>query len=516
MNHLLAHGDGDIFGPFSVWTFVLRFGEMASQSAPTLLTGLLLAGALRTRLGQAWLSSVVSGTPGRSLLRASIFGVIAPVGALGALPVATEMVRANVRPGHVLCFLVVAPLFMPWSVGYAGDGLGLTNAIFILIGSIALAYALGLIVQVFAKRPSPIPHNPQSGHQSQLTVAVRAAAGHCASALWIYVFLSISASAAFAAVLEPASIESHLGESAITTMFELAVPLSFANLDSDTAIALASEFWRIGLLPGGMVVAVILGAGWSIGTLAWCVHRLGRLGIIANVAWLALAMCIAVIGNNLLLPTRAGEVDSHGFDVLTKPHNVDTEFTNYSWGLVGDKISESLTHNGVAVATLMALAIFGVTDRFITRRNAPGYRNHSTNGTDESITTEHSPGRVGLISLLLLLLIANTYSYYPPTEELYERLRLQNGNLGDAIAILDNAQFEHPDHEAAMDRALNALDQIDRNIARIQVSRVIRGSRKMDGIDTLSEIAIRMRMKLKATDSKDKGEDVLEFARQLR
>lgn len=514
MNHLLAHGGGDIFGPFSVWTFVLRFGEIASQSAPTLLTGLLLAGALRTRLGQAWLSSLVSGAPSRSLLRASIFGVIAPVGALGALPVATEMVRANVRPGNVLCFLVVAPLFMPWSVGYAGDSFGLTNTIFILLGGVALAYALGLVVNVFAKRPSPIPHDSPSKHQSQLIVAVRAAAGHCAGALWIYVFLSISASAAFAAVLEAASIESHLGESAITTMFELAVPLSIANLDSDTAIAFASEFWRIGLLPGGMVVAVVLGAGWSIGTLAWCVHRLGRLGIIANVAWLAVAMCIAVIGNNLLLPTRAGEADSHGFDVLTKPHNVDT---NYSWGLVGDKISESLTSNGVAVVALMALAIFGLTDRFITRRNTPGRRNHSTNGTDESITTEHSlPGRVVLISLLLLLLIANIYSYYPPTEELYERLRLQNGNLGDAIAILDNAQFEYSDREAAMGRALNALDQIDRDIARIQVSRVIRGNVDMNEIDTLSEIAMRIRMKLTATDSRDKGEDVLEFAKQLR
>jgi hypothetical protein len=469
MTLLLAHGDGDVFGPFSGWAFLLRFGQYLLQTAPGLLTGVLLAGLLRTRAGRGWLLACLDGAPTRSMLRAAIIGLVAPVGALGALPIASEMLRARVRPSAILCFLVTAPLFMPWTFGHAADRLGLLNACLVLLGSVLLAFVTGLSARAWGCTTQAAPPADAVGPRSQLLVALRAAARLSAGWLWVYVLVAIGSAAALAAVLQPGAIEAHLGEQSIGTLFELAVPIALANIEADLAVVFAGEFWRIGLLTGGVSLAFQLGAAWSLGTLGWCLHRLGRTGAIASIVWLVAALGIAMAGNGVISPARPGEADSHAFDPLTKPYNFGG--ASPAEGVV-QQLRRAADGQAIALAALFILTIAGALDRLRVSRASATSR--------ASTSTAHSPRysqfavRATLSSAAAVCLLASVYSYFPPPDELRDRLRLESGNLTEAAATLENPQRTPDERSAAQLRALNALDRIDDALGRYPVSRAIR------------------------------------------
>lgn len=465
MMPLLAHGD---FAPFSGWTFVLRFGQYLLQVGPGLLAGVLLAGVLRTRSGRGWLLACLDGPPSRSMLRAVLLGLVAPVGALGALPIASEMLRSRIRPSVVLCFLVVAPLFMPWSFGHAADKLGILNASLVLVSSALLALVVGTAVRPLERSRAGAPQLAEVAGGSQVLAALRAAARLSASWLWVYVLIALGSSAALAAVLQPGAIEAHLGESATGTLFELAVPIALASIESDLAVVFASECWRIGLLTGGVFLAIQLGAAWSLGTLAWCVHRLRRIGAVASIVWLAAAMGIATVGNSVLSPIRPGQADTHAFDTLTKPYNFggDSPATG-----VLQQLRRAADGQGVALAALIVLTVAGA----IVRIRAP--RESAAPG--ESIPTADSPRysqfgvRAALVGATSLCLAASVYSYFPPSEELGDRLRLERGNLFEAVSVMSSSRRSPGEKSAAEVRALNALDRIEDALGRYRMSHAI-------------------------------------------
>lgn len=468
MMPLLAHSAGDVFGPFSGWTFALRFGQYLLQAGPGLLAGVLLAGVLRTRNGRGWLLACLDGPPSRSMLRAVLLGLVAPVGALGALPIASEMLRSRIRSSVVLSFLVVAPLFMPWSFGHAADRLGIWGASLVLVSSALLALVVGAAVRPFERSHAEAPQQAEVAAGSQVLGALGAAARLCSGWLWVYVLVALSGPAALAAVLQPGAIEAHLGESAISTLFELAVPIALASIEADLAVVFASEFWRVGLLTGGVFLAFQLGAAWSLGTLTWCVHRLGRIGVFASIVWLAAAMGIATVGNSVLSPIRPGEADSHAFDTLTKPYN----FGGHSPATgVLQQLRRAADGRGVALAALIVLTAAGA----IVRIRAP--RESEASGklgpTADSPRYSQFGVRAAFVGTASVCLAASIYSYFPPSDELGDRLRLESGNLFEAVSVMSSSQRSPEEKSAAEVRALNALDRIGAAFARYRISRAI-------------------------------------------
>jgi uncharacterized membrane protein YraQ (UPF0718 family) len=462
---LLAHGDGAVFGAFSGWTFVLRFGQFLSNAAPTLLVGVLLAGWLSTRTGRAWLIASLDGPPLRSMVRAVVLGFVTPVGALGALPVATVMLQAGLRPSVAMCFMVTAPLFLPWSAGLLADQVGLRGTGCALLAGMLLALLVGASVRSARRFESVAPNYAGS----ELITALRAAAHSVVGPLLIYVLVAAGGSAAFAAVLEPGAIEAHLEESAVTTLLELAVPLALASIEPDVAVTFAGEFWRIGLLPGGVPVCLLLGAGWNLGVATWCLQRLGCFGCTANVAWIGAALLAAVMFNVLLRTEHPGEADSHAFDVLTKPYN----FGGLS---AADGVGAQLRAAGAgSAASLAALGILlgiGVAERM---RKPKIVVNASEPAAACSVTAAPSPRVVRLATggALLLSLGACIYAYFPPPAELDERLRLHGGNLFGATATLCNSRGTDTQRTDARNQVLNALDRIGETLARYRISHVL-------------------------------------------
>lgn len=514
MNLMLAHGDGDIFGAFCWWTFLLRFGQYTVHMVPVLLTGVLLAGLLRTRTGRNWLLAGLDASPTPSMLRAAVLGLVAPVGALGALPIASEMLRARIRPSVVLCFLVPAPLFMPWSFGYAADSVGLVNASLVVSCAFFLALLVGAVARIAERSVGDTPPPAAVVEGSQLLGALRAAARISVGWILAYTLVAVGSSAALAAILEPGSIETHLGESSVVTLFELSVPITLANITPDVAVMLASEFWRIGLLTGGVFLVFYSGGAWSLGAFAWSIHRLKRTGLIVALVWLFLAMGISALGNSVLRPPFAGEPDSHGFDTLTQPHNLGGG--SPAAGVVA-KLRRSIDGNELAITALILLFIAGAIDRLRYRHSstAPFNEVQPANKTDPpSLYAIH----LSLLGAFAVCMVVSVYSYFPPPEELRERLRLQSGNLYEAASTLDSAQYSREEQLAAKMRALNALDRIDDSLVRYPASRAIRfasSSVAALNADQLRRETQKLKLRVEADSTDQLSTEALELVARL-
>lgn len=466
---LLAHGGGDIFGPFSPWTFVLRGGQSLLQSAPTLLVGVVLAALIETPTGRRWIQAVFSGPPWQRWVRAALLGLVTPVGALGALPIAIGLSRLGVHPALVLSFLVTAPLFMPWSFGQAADTMGWRPVVIVIAASLLLAAGVGAVASIFQRATSKTCPAPANNDRSPLIITVRNAAHHCAGWLAVYVVTATAGSALLAAVLEPGAVEAHLGETATLTLLELAVPLALASITPEVGAVFAGEFWRIGVLPGGVLLAFHLGAGWTAGTLIWALHRLGRVGATAMLAQIGLAFGLAVVCNPALPVPRPGEADSHAFDRLTKPYQIPAD--SVSAGLFRQWSREG-SGAAIALLTLAGLAVVGLLQR--RPRNHP--LTPQLSGGEATARPAQRVVRLTLGVAFAACALASTYGYFPPPREIDERLQLQSGNLFEAARRLEQAELDAPPRAAARRQALNALDQIEELVARRGVARKLYGA----------------------------------------
>ncbi len=476
MNPLLAHGLVEAFRPFCGWTFLLRCGEFLLMAAPGLVAGVLGAGLLRTRAGHNWVRACLGGERIRSMFRAALLGLIAPVGALGALPIAGELLRAGLRPGVVLCFLITAPLLMPWSFGHAADRIGVGNAALVLLSGVGLALLVGASVRGPARAADAARTGAPPPAGSEVLRALRGSAGHCVGALPVYVVIAIGSAAAYAALLPPGALERQLEHRSTAALLPVAAPLALAALDPDLAVVLAGEFWRVGSLTGGVWAAILLGAGWNLGTLAWCIHRLGRAGVTASLVWLVMASTLALGGNRLIAPPRLGEPDSHAFDLLTQaPQPAGSSPA----GAVVARLRRAAAENPGAVAMLFSLAAAGLVDRQLqARRGAAPLRVAQRSGDEPQCS--QSTVRWSLTGAAAVCLAASVYGFFPPPAELRDRLRVECGNLTEAAATLASPERSPTERSAAEIRALNALDRIDDILTRYPVSRAIRGGRPSD------------------------------------
>ncbi len=507
------------------WTFLLRFGQYLLLGAPGLLAGVLLAGWLRTPAAHGWLRACLDTAAPRAMLRAAVLGLLTPVTALGALPIADEMLRARIRPAAVVCFLVTAPLFMPWSFGHAADRLGLLSTALVLSVCLLVALSAGLAAlwadHARGTRPrtgaapsesvrtEPRPTSAASGASppgvalpvssaptdarrtdtartgaalrgsappaprtaaSPLLVLVRAAAHHSAGSWAVHIFLALGASAALAGVLPPGAIEDRLSAPDPATQPGLTVPLALATPDPDLTIVLAGEFRRIGLPAGGILLTFLLGAAWNLGTLAWCLQRLGRAGALAALTWLILALGTVAAADALPRPCGEGEPDSHAFDLLTRPYHLDNRAPAAA---VAAEWRRAAPSGLAALAALVLLAAAGLTERALRSRRTAAARGDPRPWPGEPRCSQ-SAVRTVLGGAAVGCVVTSLYSYFPPPDELHDRLRLHAGNLMTAVATFDNAERTPGERAAARAQARHALDRIDDALARYSVSWAVR------------------------------------------
>ena len=127
------------------WSVLLRTGQFAVESSPTVLCGLLVAAVMRRMLGAEGTRRLFGGSGLKGLFRAWGIGTVLPVCSLGVIPIAREMRRAGVPSGTILAFVLAAPHINPLSLLY---GLTISEPLVIIcfaVGSLVVALAGGTV-----------------------------------------------------------------------------------------------------------------------------------------------------------------------------------------------------------------------------------------------------------------------------------------------------------------------------------------------------------------------------------
>jgi uncharacterized membrane protein YraQ (UPF0718 family) len=113
MERWLIRGSGGHFegwwteGSTILWSGVLRMAQTFAEALPFVIVGMLSAGILRGMVGPERLRSMLGVGRWTGPMRAWGLGLLLPICALGALPVALELRRARIPSGTVISFVLV-------------------------------------------------------------------------------------------------------------------------------------------------------------------------------------------------------------------------------------------------------------------------------------------------------------------------------------------------------------------------------------------------------------------------
>lgn len=268
--------------------------ELALDSAPWLVLGLVAAGLIRAWLPLDTVARGLGGTGLRPVLRAAIIGIPLPLCSCGVLPAALALRRAGASRASTTAFLVATPETGVDSIALSWVLLGPVLAVVRPIAALGSALTAGLLVGL-RERPAP-----RLGPLLQVSAAAGTCAPDCGCAApaprpgWAgrtkeglhYAFVDLLQDigrwlllgilvAGVAVTLVPPDALARWGSGlpAMLLVLVAAVPL-YVCATASTPLGLAM-LWA-GVSPGTVLVFLLAGPATNLGTMALIGRELGR------------------------------------------------------------------------------------------------------------------------------------------------------------------------------------------------------------------------------------------------
>jgi uncharacterized protein len=492
------------------WGGLLRFLQAATQAAPTLLAGLLVAGVFRRLLGPERTVRLFGGRSWRSLPQAWALGMLLPVCSLGVIPVIREMRRAGVAGGAILAFALSAPLFNPLSLLY---GLTLSAPLHIIAFaacSLVVVTIVGAVwdywypEQVLDTSPAP----PLTYGVKRLTSIAVTAAHEIAGGTLGYVAIGLAGVVALSAALPPGTLQTSMNHDkpwAPLMMSAVAIP---AYVTPMMAMSQLGSMFQHGNSVGAAFVLLALGAGANLGLVAF---MLRSYGLRRSLVWLAL-VTTTVVGlayavDKPLFPRGATpEQHTHVFDVYCRPFQPDDATAKEVWR---ELTAEILPYETIGSGLVAILFLAGFVLRLGERRWQIEKWLEAASPAAATASAWYNrplpaPVLAGAVLVgLVALSIVGCYIYYPPANETFEEMRIARTEaISAAISgeeelaehwieicddwarrlevgmylrrgVLTDAQEVSARHfRAELELLEHALDEADRNVIRSRVTKV--------------------------------------------
>lgn len=452
---------------------VLRTIQIVVESSQYLLTGFVIAGALRGIVGHARLRAFLGSGRWTGPLKAWL-GALAflPVCALGVLPVLGELRRAAIPWRIILTFALAAPVLNPVSLMFGVSYLGLPLLGMLLAGLFVVSVGVGEIWAGLGPRLDPDSATEREAEPLPATGLGRlaAAAIHSARVATGPVMIDVVAGILGAAVLASLLSPSYLADTmfvgdprAIPTMAAVA-PLSY--LTPDQGITAIPEMVKFRQSPGAMFLLLALGVGVTLGHFTW----IGRdVGLRALALWTALTLGLSIgwayAVDPLISPVGTVNADNDHFGRLANPYPPNEGLAGLP-AKIGRELQDASTFRLIATGALAALILGGVVCRRIGDRLS--FEAYATLRPAEPIldATVASPsiwsrelpkswgrGLAGFGGLAVLL--AGAFAYYPSPFEVFQDIQIVKADFYGELGARDHATPLY--HLDLWDRLVNKL-----------------------------------------------------------
>lgn len=302
--------------------FVDSLGPLFIETAPSMLLGLLVAGAAQTFLPRptaAWLAVPRSAVT--QAARGVVFGVPLPLCTCGVLPLVRRLLAAGVPVAAVAAFAIGTPALDLGGVVFTFRLLGAPLAATRVVAGVVVAMVTALVVAAATRgvsmrvslRPAPrqsllrvnapwdaAPHTlpPGAGRGGPLVAALRQAVGPTLDHVAAWYVVGLCAAAAFEAAVDPALVARVGAPWDVGAAALLALP---AYVCAQGATPFAAVLMHKGASLGAGVVFLLVGPGTNLPVLVALRRALGKRAAAAfALASIATAVGLGAAANALI------------------------------------------------------------------------------------------------------------------------------------------------------------------------------------------------------------------------
>jgi uncharacterized membrane protein YraQ (UPF0718 family) len=479
-----------------IWVVLFRTMQTALESTPTLLCGIFVAGLIRGMIGADVIRQWFTNDARLGPVRAWLTGLILPVCSFGVLPIAWELKRAGVPRATVITFLLAAPVANPFSLIYAFQTLesessfGVAALALLLVGSFVITVGTGVLLGIWQREwvaTSDVPPRPATGPRRIGVVGLTIARSFNGD-LPLYLAIGM-VGAGLLGLIPGGALELAVNDrTAWQPSRVLSVSIPF-QATPDRGAAVVCEALLSGVSIGSVFIFFLLGIGTNIGMMLWimAVYGFRTFAIVIPllvVGALALGSTLPVsLPNTTTDGFRAChflEIEARGGYKVARARAMRTTVTNDTgepqWFLIG------------ASAALGAIWLAGLITNFLGEKGTVSYvMTHGAvvdAGAEKEVWSKplSVPQRtLAGMALVIVLVVAGLYIYYPAPVELLNRM----DDIQIELAILLKAEI------VPRQQAIRLVNQWQRLQNKLAVADLLRRSR-VDGAVRTSTAELRI------------------------
>lgn len=439
---------------------VVRFVQAGLDNAPYLLCGVVVSSLLRGVVGAEVIRRRLGAPSLTGVLTASISGLLLPLGALGALPVARQLRTMGVPRGTALAFLLSGAVVDPLSLILGLSLMGTGPVVGCVVACLAWSLACGLLVNRLA------PGVPQPNQASvapppitalgRLSRVVSTMMTEFSGPSLRDLMIAAAGAAILGAWLPSGWLQEKASPDHMTGSFSAAVILSIAGETSLDAMRMTGVILRDGTCHRIAFPLFALSSGLNLAVLVWLARGMKRRPhLMAGVLMIGLMSC-SLLGwgfdRQRQVPPIHPPFHTHAFDEIGRP-NFSSQGVIPIATEVGSILAKSAGSHPPALLPMILFVVVGVItrqprvrtslSRWVERWETP--RSQTQTRAWERPLSSRWTATLGLVATTPVA-IALLFTYYPAPEILFDEMvpvytevqyELRHGNTAEALAWVE-------------------------------------------------------------------------------
>jgi uncharacterized membrane protein YraQ (UPF0718 family) len=283
------------------------------ESAPYIVLGFLIAGAIRVWVPNNILQHHLGGRSPSSLLKSVGVGCMLPLCSCGTIPLGIGLFRSGAAIGNMLAFMISTPVISPVLITIALKLLGWKLTLILVASAIISALVTGVIGNSLFKNTEKAPKK-RTNEKFERTVVEKKPKNKYAEVFkWSFldlgadvsidIFIGLGIASILLAVLPIEFISTFIGQQNLTTLLYvilLGIPVYACSIPS---VPVVQGLLMLGASPGAAIAYMIAGPATNLGELNAIRRSMGpRPALFYVTILIAAAIAAGMVTDQLVFP----------------------------------------------------------------------------------------------------------------------------------------------------------------------------------------------------------------------